>query len=78
MEEEELLTVQEAAQRLGVRDTAVRNAMYQGRLPFVEKYGRKLIKPSHLEAYKQRAHPGGQKPVGRPKRAQPAEQPPQA
>ena len=68
MEEEELLTVGQCAQRLGVRETAIRNAMYQGRLPFVEKYGKKLVRPADLEAYQARAHPGGEKRAGRPRK----------
>ena len=68
MEKEKLLTVPEAAEVLGVGETAVRNAMYQNRLPYEVRYGRRVVKPSDLEAYKQRAHPGGQKPKGRPKK----------
>lgn len=58
MEADELLTVQEAAEWLGVGDTAVRNAMLRGRLPFVRRYGRKLIALPELAAYKERTRPG--------------------
>ncbi len=58
MEEEQRLTVQEAAAWLGVRDTAVRNAISRGRLASEVKYGRILVKKSDLESYKQNARPG--------------------
>ena len=72
-EDEELLTVQEAAKWLGVGDTAIRNAMRRGALPFVFKYGRNLIELGQLKAYKARAHPEGSIGPGRPPRA-PAQQ----
>ena len=59
-------TVQEAAVNLGVSEAAVRNATLQGRLPYVRKYGRKLISPSDLQLYKERTQPQGIKSVGRP------------
>ena len=65
-EEGELLTVQQAAARIGVGDTAIRNATLQGRLPFVFKYGRKLIAPADVDAYAARTRPAGVKPKGRP------------
>ena len=66
METDTLLTVKEAADQIGVSESAVRNATLEGRLPFVRMYGRKLIKPADLAAYQERAHPGGVKPKGRP------------
>lgn len=65
-EEETLYTVQEAAGLLGVGETAIRNAMLDNRLPYEWKYGRKLIKQSDLDAYKQRTQPEGEKRIGRP------------
>jgi len=68
MDDETFLTIQEAAQRLGVSESAIRNATLQGRLPFTKKYGRKLVSVQDLEAYRERAH--GNEPVGagRPRR----------
>jgi excisionase family DNA binding protein len=64
--DDDFLTVQQAASRLRVTDGAVRLALSQGRLPFVEKYGRKLIAHPDLNAYQQRTQPEGVKKVGRP------------
>jgi len=66
--EDTLLTVQEAAASLGVTDGAVRLALSQGRLPSVEKYGRKLVAWPDLDVYRQRTRPGGVKRVGRPRK----------
>jgi excisionase family DNA binding protein len=66
MDADTLLTVKEAAEHIGVSESAVRNATLEGRLPFVRMYGRKLIKVADLTAYQERAHPGGIKPKGRP------------
>jgi len=66
--EDTLLTVQEAAASLGVTDGAVRLALSQGRLPSVEKYGRKLVAWPDLDVYRQRTQPGGVKRVGRPRK----------
>lgn len=68
--EDILFTVQEAAELLGVTDGAIRLALSQGRLPTVEKYGRKLVTRPDLDAYKQRTQPGGVKRVGRPRKGQ--------
>ena len=62
----ELLTVQDAAKSLGVTDITIRAALTGGRLPFVEKYGRKLIKRSDVEKYRARTQPEGKPRVGRP------------
>ena len=67
MENDTFFTVQEAAQKLGVHETAIRNATLQDRLPFVHRYGRKLIAASELEAYRLRSQPNGVKRTGRPK-----------
>ena len=69
MKNDTLYTVQEAAERLGVGETAVRNATNEGRLPFVNKYGRKLIEADALEAYRMRSQPEGAKRTGRPPKA---------
>ena len=69
---EEYLTVQEAALELGITEVSVRSALNQNRLPFAEKFGRKLVNRDDLEAYKQRTQPSGVKKVGRPRKAQKA------
>jgi len=63
---EEYLTVQDAAAALGITEVSVRSALNRSRLPFVEKYGRKLIARADLDAYRQRTQPDGVKKVGRP------------
>jgi excisionase family DNA binding protein len=68
--EENLLTVQQVASQLGVTDGAIRLALSQGRLPFSEMYGRKLITHADLEAYRQRSRPNGEKRIGRPPKQQ--------
>ena len=70
MEAETFLTVREAAERLGVSKSAIRNATLEGRLPFERRYGRKLIALRALLAYRERTQPGGVKPRGRPARAE--------
>ena len=51
-------------------ESAIRNATLDGRLPFVRKYGRKLITAEELEAYTLRTRPDGVKPKGRPRRTE--------
>jgi excisionase family DNA binding protein len=63
------LTIQEASGFLGISEGAVRIAILEKRLPFVTKYGRKLIKQSDVDAYKQRTQPEGVKRTGRPKKS---------
>ena len=55
---EELLTIQEAAARIGVTATALQHAALHGRLPFVRKYGRSWIEPGALLAYQTRMSAG--------------------
>lgn len=68
MEDETFLTVREAAEKIGVTESAIRNATLDGRLAFVRRYGRKLISLADLAAYQQRTQPGGTKPKGRPRK----------
>ena len=65
---DEYLTVQDAAAALGISEVSVRSALNRSRLPFVEKYGRKLIARAALDAYRQRTQPDGVKRVGRPRK----------
>ena len=67
---DEYLTVQDAAADLGITEVSVRSALNRSRLPFVEKYGRKLIARADLDAYRQRTQPDGVKKVGRPRKGQ--------
>ena len=55
---EDLITVQEAAKIAGVSETAIRSALLRGRLPFVLKYGRKLIERPVFDRYRETARPG--------------------
>jgi excisionase family DNA binding protein len=64
--EEQYLTVQEAAESLTVTESAVRQAILDGRLLATEKYGRKVIHRTEVEAYRQRTQPGGAAKAGRP------------
>jgi len=64
---ETFLTVREAADALGVSESAVRNATLEGRLPSVQRFGRKLIDAAALEEYRQRTQPAGVPPRGRPR-----------
>lgn len=64
----EFVTVQEAAAELGVSDSAVRQAILDGRLLCTVQYGRKTINRTDLEAYRARTQPDGLKPKGRPRK----------
>ena len=66
MEQVTHLTVQEAAQSLGVADITIRAAILGGRLPATIIYGRKVIASADVEVYRQRTQPDGKKRVGRP------------
>ena len=72
MNDEQYLTVQEACAELGLAETTIRTTLSKGRLPFVQKYGRKLISRTDLDVYKQRTQPEGVKRVGRPRKMQEA------
>lgn len=61
-----ILTVPQCAERLGVSQGAVRVAIYEGRLPAIEMYGKRLVMAASLETYRQRSQPSGEKRVGRP------------
>ena len=66
MEEQEYLTIPEAMKELDAASQTIHTAMTEGRLPFIVKYGRRLVSRADLEAYKQRTRPDGEKPRGRP------------
>jgi len=53
-----LLTVQEATARLGITRAALYAAMADGRLKYVEKYGKRLINERALTYYSPRAYRG--------------------
>lgn len=66
MDTETLLTVKEAAQRIGISESAIRNATLDGRLAYVVKFGRKLVEKEALDEYQARTQPEGVKLRGRP------------
>lgn len=65
--DDELLMVPQVAIELNVSPPTVYIAMREGRLPFVTKYGKRLISRTALAEYKARTRPTGEKPTGRPK-----------
>lgn len=73
MEESHLLTINEAAQMLGVGVCAIYIAIREDRLPFTVKYGRKLVSRQAIEDYRARTRPTGEKPRGRPKKGKEGE-----
>jgi len=66
MEEDEMLTVTEAAERAGVSEQAIRNAIYRGRLTVTERYGRKLIRRSEFDEYRRNTKMGRPKGTTKP------------
>lgn len=50
-EEDEVITVTEAAKEAGVTQAAIRNAIYSGKLKARQLYGRQLITRSALSDY---------------------------
>jgi excisionase family DNA binding protein len=68
METENLLTMDEAAAKIGVSLSAIRNATQEGRLPFVRAFGRKLVTVQALAEYQARTQVDGVPPKGRPPR----------
>lgn len=67
METDDLLTVPEVAALLGIAQTTVHNAISNGNLPHVHKYGRRLVARSAALEYKERAQPDGAPKRGRPR-----------
>ena len=63
-----ILTVQEAADLIGITPVTVRSAICTGRLPHVVIYGRKLVKQSDALEYKARTQPEGKPRTGRPRK----------
>ena len=51
---DDLLTMMEAAKDANVHQASIYLAVSEGRLPCVERYGKKLIRPSDLAIYKER------------------------
>lgn len=60
------VSVQEAAAILEINDASVRQALLQGRLPYVLRFGRKLIARTVLEEYRVRTQVEPRR--GRPKK----------
>jgi excisionase family DNA binding protein len=58
-----MLTVQEAAKKLGISRTALYYAMAAGKLKYVEKYGKRLLSEKAIAAYTPRPYRSrGRKP----------------
>ena len=53
-----LLTVQETTARLGITRAALYAAMSEGRLNYVEQYGKRLVDERVVASYKPRAYRG--------------------
>jgi hypothetical protein len=51
MSDDDLLTMIQAAEIAGVLQQTIYRATKEGRLPCVEKYGKKLIRPADLQLY---------------------------
>ena len=51
-----MLTVQEAAKRLGISRAAMYYAMASGKLKYVEKYGKRLLSEQSVAAYRPRVY----------------------
>jgi excisionase family DNA binding protein len=68
VDEEQYLTVQDAAKELGLAETTIRTSLSKGRLPHRMLFGRKLIARADMETYRQRTQPSGEKRIGRPKK----------
>jgi hypothetical protein len=56
--ETELLTVQELSVESGLAETTIRDAINTGRLPYIIKYGRKLVERAAWETYRKTARRG--------------------
>lgn len=56
--EEEMITVQEAALRKGVRATAIYNAIERGALVTTEVFGRKVLRAADVDAYQPGSYGG--------------------
>ena len=66
---DDLLSVKQAAVELGGSPSSVYAAIAEGRLPTVTFIGKKAIRRVDLEEYRARTRPTGEKPKGRPKKA---------
>jgi len=58
----DFMTVADAAASAGIREEAVRNAIYRRRLAAVQVYGRQLIRRADYEAWRSATR------IGRPKK----------
>ena len=68
---DQFLTMQEAAQRLGVVNSRIRQAVLDGSLPHVVLFTKKLIRVEDLEDYRRRVRgEDGEKKIGRPRKKQ--------
>ena len=66
METENYLTIPQAAKELGLAESTIHNALYEGRIAFVKLLGRKAIARAEVDRYRARTQPEGTKMRGRP------------
>jgi hypothetical protein len=66
MDTDKLMTAEEAAPLIGIEVGTLRNAMTEGRIEVVNKFGRRLLTPEAVAAYKARTQPDGEIKKGRP------------
>jgi excisionase family DNA binding protein len=64
---DDLMTIAEAAELLGVHRQTVYTAIREGRMESIKRYGKALVSRSEVDAYQRRTRPGGVKPRGRPR-----------
>lgn len=73
MKVEDLLTVEQAAEELGIQPGTLRNAMTEGRIPVVRVFSRRLLTREAIEEYRNRTQPDGTILRGRPRKKGSAE-----
>ncbi len=70
-EQEEMLSITEAAERIGVPRNTIKSATRRQLLPSVKMHGIILIRASDLETYRQEMRPEGVPRRGRPRKQRP-------
>lgn len=64
----DVMDVQESARSLGISVQTLRGAIYSGRIPAIERWGKTLIMRTDVEAYRARTQPLGVPRKGRPRK----------
>ncbi len=65
----DFMPVAVAAQRLGIRRSALYAAIQRGHFHPVDVYGSSWVSADEIEAYRRYTQPNGEKPKGRPRKA---------